>query len=77
MEFRKRQWGTTTHACIIYPKPQMLAASMDITKTTSSSPEAGQGDLHLATHSAVFYFSFQIAFKEEIKLKIQENAYSS
>lgn len=55
----------------------MLAASMDITKTTSSSPEAGQGDLHLATHSAVFYFSFQIAFKEEIKLKIQENAYSS
>lgn len=55
----------------------MFAASMDITRAVPSSPGAVQGELHLATHGAGFHFSFQIAFKEEMKLKIQENAYSS
>lgn len=55
----------------------MFAASMDITRAVSSSPGAAQGELHLATHGAGFHFSFQIAFKEEMKLKIQENRYSS
>jgi len=57
MEFRKTQWGTTTHGCTISPQRQVFAASMDITR--SSAQGAGQGELHLATHGAGSTFLFK------------------